>query len=60
MIAMMPEKTDLIRELQTAVLRRCEERIERSKKTGAGCYSEAGNTAATTGITGILRSRHGM
>ncbi len=51
---------DKIREMQVAVLRRCEDRIKRAGYTPAKCYHEAGKTAPTRGITGAMRSRHGL
>jgi hypothetical protein len=51
---------DTIREMQIAVLRRCGERIERSGYTAAECHREAGRCASTRGVTGALRSRHGL
>lgn len=57
---MMPIDRDLIRELQCAVLRRCEERLKKTGRTSAGHYREAGKKAAERGVTGGMRSRHGL
>jgi hypothetical protein len=51
---------DLIRELQTTVLRRCEERIARTGRSSISHYHEAGRKTADHGITGGMRSRHGL
>jgi hypothetical protein len=56
----MPINRDIIRELQLAVLRRCEERIEKAGQTSSGCYCEANKSVATRGVTGAMRSRHGL
>ena len=56
----MPPSRDLIRELQGAVLRRCEERIERSARSSVSHYREAGRKEAERGVTGGMRSRHGL
>lgn len=57
---MMPINRDTIREMQLAVLRRCEQRIEKAGQTPDGCYREAGRGASTRGVTGAMRSRHGL
>jgi hypothetical protein len=57
---MMPTIRDKIRELQGAVLRRCEERIERTGRTSVGHYREASRKEAERGVTGGMRSRHGL
>ncbi|MGD9936324.1 MAG: hypothetical protein AB7S61_02475 [Methanoregulaceae archaeon] len=56
----MPVDRDLVRTLQEAVVRRCEERIARAGRTGAGCYHEAGRRTATAGFTAGMRARHGL
>jgi hypothetical protein len=57
---LMPINRDMIREMQLAVLRRCEQRIEKAGQTAGGCYREAGKSTSTRGATGALRSRHGL
>lgn len=57
---MVPIDRDLIRELQNTVLRRCEERIARTGRSSISHYREAGRTTAERGITGGMRSRHGL
>jgi hypothetical protein len=57
---MMPINRDMIREMQQAVLKRCEERIQRAGLTADGCYREASVGAPTRGVTGTMRSRHGL
>jgi hypothetical protein len=56
----MPIDRDKIREMQLAVLRRCGNRIERAGYSPGECYREAGRAASTRGITGAMRSRHGL
>lgn len=51
---------DKIREMQVAVLRRCGDRIERAGYTAAECYHAAGKGASTPGLTGGMRSKHGL
>ena len=57
---MTPIHRDLIRTLQSAVLRQCEERIDKAGKTGVTCYHDAGYRATKTGVTGLIRTRHGL
>ncbi len=57
---MVPIDRDLIRELQNTVLRRCEERIASTGRTSVSHYREAGRQVAERGITGGMRSRHGL
>ena len=57
---MMPIDRDKIREMQVAVLRRCGDRIERAGYTAAECYHAAGKGASTPGLTGGMRSKHGL
>ncbi|HIH03599.1 MAG TPA: hypothetical protein HA263_07055 [Methanoregulaceae archaeon] len=57
---MMPPSRELIKEMQCAVLRRCAERIERTGRTSVGHYREAGRKEADRGVTGGVRSRHGL
>jgi hypothetical protein len=59
---MMPadRNVNMIRELQTAVLRRCEERIEKAGRSSGSYYHEAGRRGAEHGFTGGIRSRHGL
>ena len=56
----MSVNRDKIREMQLAVLRRCGDRIERAGYTAADCYHEAGKAAPIRGVTGAMRSRHGL
>lgn len=56
----MPINREMIREMQQAVLKRCEERIQRAGLTADGCYREASVSAPTRGVTGTMRSRHGL
>jgi hypothetical protein len=59
-VTLMPINREVIREMQLAVLRRCEERIEKAGQTADGCYREAGKSVPTRGVTGAMRSRHGL
>ncbi len=56
----MPVDRALVRTLQEAVMRRCEERIARAGRTGAGCYHEASRGTTPGGLTGGMRARHGL
>ncbi len=57
---MVPIDRDLIRKLQNTVLSRCEERIATTGRSSISHYREAGRKAAERGITGGMRSRHGL
>ena len=56
----MPINRETLREMQLVVLRRCGDRIERAGYTPGECNREAGKAATTRGITGAMRSRHGL